>query len=125
MSNTEVSHGETSTAITDEVDRPVVALKLKVSNHQRTVGVAARVPRQRKGLEDKVSCTFCGCSSVVSNAPYCCDIFKKDTLGGKDSEWHFKFKTWKLKTRFMKFTTEKRQKTPKSYQRLVLLPLKS
>lgn len=83
MSNTEVSHGETSSAVTDEVDRPVVALKLKFSNHQRTVGVAARVPRQRKGLEDKVSSTFCGCAGVVYNAQQYCDIFLEDTSGGK------------------------------------------
>ena len=38
----------------DEVDRPVVALKFKLAKHQRTVGVAARLPRQRQGMEDKV-----------------------------------------------------------------------
>lgn len=38
----------------DDVDRPIVALKFKVASHQRTVGVAARVPRQRDGMEDKV-----------------------------------------------------------------------
>eukprot|EP00903_Cladosiphon_okamuranus_P013061 g12182.t1 len=42
----------------DEVDRPVVALKFKVAKHQRTVGVAARLPRQREGLEDKVRWTL-------------------------------------------------------------------
>lgn len=38
----------------DEVDRPIVAVKFKLVKHQRTVGVAARVPRQREGMEDKV-----------------------------------------------------------------------
>ena len=38
----------------DEVDRPIVALKFKLAKHQRTVGVAARLPRQREGMEDKV-----------------------------------------------------------------------
>lgn len=38
----------------DEVDRALIALKFKVTNHQRTVGVAARVPRQRAGMDDKV-----------------------------------------------------------------------
>lgn len=38
----------------DEVDRPIVALKFKVANHQRTVGLAARLQRQRDGMEDKV-----------------------------------------------------------------------
>lgn len=81
MSNTEVSSGETSTAVTDEVDRPVVALKLKVSNHQRTVGVAARVPRQRKGLEDKVSSTFCGYAGVVSNPQQYWGMFQETHFG--------------------------------------------
>ncbi|CAN0184702.1 unnamed protein product [Ascophyllum nodosum] len=48
------SQAESSPAVIDEVDRPIVALKLKMANHQRMVGVAARVPRQRKSLEDKV-----------------------------------------------------------------------
>lgn len=38
----------------DEVDRPIVALKFKVANHQRTVGLAARLPSQRAGMEDMV-----------------------------------------------------------------------
>lgn len=38
----------------DEVERSMVAVKFKVSNHQRTVGLAARVPRQRESMEDKV-----------------------------------------------------------------------
>lgn len=37
-----------------EVDRTLLALKLKVASHQRTVGLAARVPRQRESMEDKV-----------------------------------------------------------------------
>lgn len=42
----------------DEVDRTVIALKFKVASHQRTVGLAARVPRQREGMEDKVSLNY-------------------------------------------------------------------
>lgn len=52
--------GSVSDGGKDEVDRPIVALKFKVASHQRTVGVAARVPRQRDGMEDKVR-AFCGC----------------------------------------------------------------
>lgn len=46
--------GLTSSGGKDEVDRPLCAVKFKVSRHQRTVGVAARMPRQREGMEDKV-----------------------------------------------------------------------
>ena len=59
MSDPSRSGGLASEGGKDEVDRPIVALKFKIVSHQRTVGVAARVPRQRDGMEDKVS-TCCG-----------------------------------------------------------------
>ncbi|CAM9890777.1 unnamed protein product, partial [Choristocarpus tenellus] len=43
---------------TDEVERAAVALRFKVTNHQRTVGVAARQPRQRNGMDDNVRWTL-------------------------------------------------------------------
>ncbi|CAM9498602.1 unnamed protein product, partial [Discosporangium mesarthrocarpum] len=42
----------------EEVERPVVAVRFKVTNHQRTVGIAVRQPRQRRSLEDRVSWTL-------------------------------------------------------------------
>ena len=65
------SQAESSPAVIDEVDRPIVALKLKMANHQRMVGVAARVPRQRKSLEDKVSSVFSLFVSFVLRAVSC------------------------------------------------------
>lgn len=58
--------GSSSGGNKDEVDRPIVALKFKLAKHQRTVGVAARVPRQREGMEDKV-----GGASAVRDALLC------------------------------------------------------
>lgn len=55
--------GSSSGGNKDGVDRPIVALKFKLAKHQRTVGVAARLPRQREGMEDKVGggCGYCWC----------------------------------------------------------------
>lgn len=58
----------------DEVDRPLVALRFKVANHQRTVGVAARVPRQREGMEDKACGLVFVCFRVMGDG---CFLFKK------------------------------------------------
>ncbi|CAM9157187.1 unnamed protein product [Ectocarpus sp. 4 AP-2014] len=53
-----LQNGLTSPGGKDEVDRPLCAVKFKVSRHQRTVGVAARMPRQREGMDDKVRWTL-------------------------------------------------------------------
>lgn len=57
----------------DEVDRPIVTLKFKLANHQRTVGVAARTPRQREGMEDKVR-AVCDGATLIFFTPICCSV---------------------------------------------------
>lgn len=55
MSSSQASNGAVANdSSKDEVDRTTIALKFKVASHQRTIGLAALVPRQREGLEDKV-----------------------------------------------------------------------
>lgn len=74
----QITMSETSSQTTpggkDEVDRPLVALRFKVANHQRTVGVAARVPRQREGMEDKACGLFLSVFGVLDDG---CFLLKK------------------------------------------------